>query len=57
MGFIKGSFSFIVGTAFGVYVAQNYKMPNVKKLASTALSMANHVEHTYRKPKNKDDDS
>ncbi|KAJ1416012.1 Short transmembrane mitochondrial protein 1 [Sesbania bispinosa] len=58
MGLIRSSFSFILGTAVGVYIAQNYKVPNVKTLASTALSMANHIEHTYRKPSpnNKDDE-
>lgn len=55
---IRSSFSFITGTAFGVYIAQNYNVPNVKTLASMALSMAKSIEHAYRKPtpKNKDND-
>ncbi|KAG4973009.1 hypothetical protein AAZX31_11G031600 [Glycine max] len=57
MGIIKSSFSFMMGTALGLYIAQNYKVPDVKALASTALSMANQIEHTFRKPaNNKDDD-
>ncbi|XP_058778208.1 uncharacterized protein LOC131652379 [Vicia villosa] len=56
---IRSSLSFITGTAFGVYIAQNYKVPNVKTLASMALSMASQIEQAYRKPKpkNRDDDS
>lgn len=57
MGLIRSSSSFIIGAVVGVYVAQNYKVPNVKALVSTALSMAGHIEQAYRKPKNKDDDS
>ncbi|TKY70839.1 hypothetical protein E2542_SST07133 [Spatholobus suberectus] len=56
MGIIKSSFSFMMGTALGVYVAQNYRVPNIKALASTAISMANHIEQTFRKPNKKDDD-
>ncbi|KAB2038182.1 hypothetical protein ES319_D03G128300v1 [Gossypium barbadense] len=56
MGIIKSSFSFILGTVCGVYVAQNYNVPNIKKLADTALFMVKHVEEKYRKPKNRDDD-
>ncbi|XP_057952615.1 uncharacterized protein LOC131146831 [Malania oleifera] len=55
MGIIRSSFSFILGTACGVYVAQNYNVPNIKKLANTALFMAKHVEEKYRKPKKRDD--
>ncbi|XVF11192.1 hypothetical protein REPUB_Repub08aG0004800 [Reevesia pubescens] len=56
MGIIKSSFSFMVGTFCGIYVAQNYNVPNIKKLADTALFMAKLVEEKYRKPKNRDDD-
>ncbi|XP_068651393.1 uncharacterized protein [Aristolochia californica] len=56
MGIIRSSFSFLLGTVCGVYVAQNYNVPNIKKLANTGLLMAKHVEETYRKPKNKDED-
>lgn len=53
---IRSAFSFSVGTVVGIYIAQNYDVPNVKALASTALSMASNIEQAYRKPKNKDDD-
>ncbi|XWS51600.1 hypothetical protein CRYUN_Cryun12cG0190800 [Craigia yunnanensis] len=56
MGIIKSSFSFIVGTVCGIYIAQNYSVPNIKKLVDTAFFTAKHVEEKYRKPKNRDDD-
>ncbi|KAG8058717.1 hypothetical protein GUJ93_ZPchr0002g25147 [Zizania palustris] len=55
MGLFRGSFTFMVGMGCGVYVAQNYAVPNIKKLFNTYVFMAKHVEETYRKPK-KDDD-
>ncbi|KAF4385409.1 hypothetical protein G4B88_005741 [Cannabis sativa] len=45
-----------MGTCCGVYIAQNYNVPNIKKVANTALFMAKHVEEKYRKPKKKDED-
>ncbi|GAU20741.1 hypothetical protein TSUD_231550 [Trifolium subterraneum] len=55
---IKNSMSFITGTVFGMYIAQNYNVPNVEKLASMGVSMASYVEKAYRKtqPKIMDDD-
>jgi Domain of unknown function (DUF4535) len=55
MGLFKGSFVFLTGVGCGVYIAQNYNVPNVKKLVNTYLYVAKHIEETYRKPK-KDDD-
>ncbi|KAI5601752.1 hypothetical protein POPTR_001G124100v4 [Populus trichocarpa] len=55
MGIIKSGFSFIVGTVCGVYIAQNYDVPNIKKLATTGLFMAKLVEEKYRKPKSRND--
>jgi len=55
MGIIKGCFSFIAGTVTGVYVAQNYKVPNIAKLADTFLFVAKVTEQTYRKPDKKDE--
>lgn len=43
-----------MGTAYGVYVAQNYNVPDVKKLTNTVLVIVEHIEKNYRKPK-KDD--
>ena len=56
MGIIRSCFSFIAGTVCGVYVAQNYQVPNIKKLADTALIMAKVMEEKYRKPKKRGDD-
>ncbi|MCO5564432.1 hypothetical protein L7F22_018093 [Adiantum nelumboides] len=57
MGFIRSTFSFLMGTVVGVYVAQNYDVPNVRKLYHTGLSMARQVEESHRKdgPKKPDD--
>lgn len=49
----------MVGTACGVYIAQNYNIPNMKKLGNCGLLRAKQVEQSYRKPNNKnpkDDD-
>ncbi|KAG5016498.1 hypothetical protein JHK85_022634 [Glycine max] len=37
-------------------IFQNYQVPNVTKLAGTALFLAKVVEEKYRKPKKRDDD-
>ncbi|MED6174383.1 hypothetical protein PIB30_068538 [Stylosanthes scabra] len=60
MGIIRSCFSFIAGTVCGVYVAQNYQVPNITKLIDTTLHKAKQVEETYRKPNKKkgsDDDN
>ncbi|XP_010258964.1 PREDICTED: uncharacterized protein LOC104598541 [Nelumbo nucifera] len=57
MGIIRSSFSFIMGTLCGVYVAQNYNVPNLAKLVNTGLLIAKHIEETYRKPRKRDDDN
>lgn len=51
MGIIKSCFSFIAGTVFGIYLAQSYQVPDVKKEADTALFQAKQVEEKYRKSK------
>ena len=58
MGIIKSCFSFVSGTLVGVYVAQNYSVPNIKRLTDAAVFMAKTIEQSYRKPDNKprDDD-
>ncbi|XP_052210216.1 uncharacterized protein LOC127813330 [Diospyros lotus] len=57
MGLIRSSFSFMVGTVFGVYVAQNYNVPNIQKIVNTGLVIAKHYEENYRKPKKRDEDN
>ncbi|GMQ04931.1 hypothetical protein CsSME_00050161 [Camellia sinensis var. sinensis] len=55
MGLIRSSFQFVVGTVFGVYVAQNYSVPNIHKLVNSGVAIAKHFEENYRKPKKKDE--
>ncbi|XP_052186771.1 uncharacterized protein LOC127797702 [Diospyros lotus] len=57
MGIIRSSFSFIAGTVCGIYIAQNYNVPNIQKLTNEVLFKAKHVEEQYRKPKKGDDDT
>uniref|UniRef100_A0A0E0LIS4 Uncharacterized protein n=1 Tax=Oryza punctata TaxID=4537 RepID=A0A0E0LIS4_ORYPU len=54
MGFFRTSFTLMFGMGCGVYVAQNYNVPNVKKLFNTYMFLAKHIEETYRKPKRDD---
>lgn len=56
MGIIKSSFPFMLGAVCGVYIAQNYNVPNIYKLADYAVLMAKQIEERYRKPKKPDDD-
>ncbi|WOL04805.1 respiratory burst oxidase [Canna indica] len=55
MGILRGSFSFLLGTGCGIYIAQNYNVPNIKKLFNTYMFVAKHIEETYRKPKRDED--
>ncbi|KAL0727745.1 hypothetical protein Bca4012_023838 [Brassica carinata] len=56
MGIMKSCFVFTMGTAYGVYVAQNYNVPDIKKLTNTVLVIFEHIEENYRKPKKDDDE-
>ncbi|KAK1286945.1 hypothetical protein QJS10_CPA03g01385 [Acorus calamus] len=56
MRIFRSSFCLLMGTGFGIYVAQNYNVPNIKKLFNTYMIVAKHIEENYRKPKNKDED-
>lgn len=55
MGLIRSCFKFLAGTVFGVYVAQNYDVPNIQKLYSSGMLIAKHIEQNYRKPKEGDE--
>ncbi|KAL5571915.1 hypothetical protein UlMin_021512 [Ulmus minor] len=50
MPIIRSTFCFLLGTACGAYIAQNYNLPNIKSLATSTLFKAKQVEETYRKP-------
>ncbi|KAJ8748909.1 hypothetical protein K2173_013343 [Erythroxylum novogranatense] len=50
MGIIRTSLSFMLGSFCGAYIAQNYNVPNIRKLADSSLIMAKRIEETYRKP-------
>ncbi|CAN4077954.1 unnamed protein product [Withania somnifera] len=56
MGFIKSTFSFMMGTCVGIYLAQNYNVPNIHKLFNTGLVIAKHLEENYRKPNKRHDE-
>jgi len=49
-GLIRRSFSFLWGKLANIYTSQNYNVPNIQALAESGLSMAEHIEKTYRKP-------
>jgi hypothetical protein len=49
MGIIRLTFSFMMGTLCGAYVAQNYKVPYIKRLPIQALSWASWPS-TWKKP-------
>ena len=46
----------MAGTICGIYIAQNYKVPDVQKLGSTVLFMGRLIEQNYRKPNKPDDE-
>ncbi|KAI3869826.1 hypothetical protein MKW98_031007 [Papaver atlanticum] len=57
MAILRRGFRFFVGTTFGIYVAQNYNVPNIKKVVDTGLAIAKRVEENHRKqPQIKKDD-
>ncbi|RAL52224.1 hypothetical protein DM860_016073 [Cuscuta australis] len=55
MGIIRNNFIFISGTLCGIYIAQNYNVPNIRKTIEAALFKAKVVEEKYRKPPNPGD--
>ena len=56
MGFIRTTFTFLVGTLLGVYMCQNYNIPDIRRFADSDLVMVKQIEETYPKPKSEDKD-
>ncbi|URE38578.1 hypothetical protein MUK42_05874 [Musa troglodytarum] len=44
MGVISSSFCVLLGTGCGIYIAQNYVPPKIKKLIGTWMFVAKHIE-------------
>ncbi|KAK4738606.1 hypothetical protein R3W88_002303 [Solanum pinnatisectum] len=51
MGCGRG-FTFILGSLFGVYVAQHYKVPRIGDWAHSGCVKARELEQAYRRPEN-----
>lgn len=49
MGLIPSTFSFSLGVAVGIYVAQNYNIPNVSTLLKKGVKVAGSIERAARK--------
>lgn len=45
--------SLAVGIGIGIYIAQNYNIPDIKKLVDRGIRMASHVEKAARKEEEK----
>ncbi|KAG2624257.1 hypothetical protein PVAP13_3KG119300 [Panicum virgatum] len=57
MGFLQSTSSLLIGTGCGIYIAQNYNVPNIKKLVMEMMDRGKKLEESYKKPgnnKNKD---
>ncbi|VAH01224.1 unnamed protein product [Triticum turgidum subsp. durum] len=50
MGFIQSTFSLLVGAAGGIYIAQNYDVPNIKNYMQGLMGKAKELDHAYKKP-------
>lgn len=57
MGLMRSSVHFTLGGLVGVYVAQNYNVPDVAGLVNTGLAIAKFFEKQYRKSSEADDQS
>ena len=55
MSFIRSLFFFSAGSVYGVYIAQNYSVPDVRKLFKTAVIIARVYEENYRKKPSDED--
>lgn len=50
MGFIQSTFSLLVGAAGGIYIAQNYDVPNIKNYMQGLMGKAKELDDAYKKP-------
>lgn len=46
---IRSGFVFGTGTAFGVYLAQNYRMPDIAAVVSALTKKANNAAEDHKK--------
>ncbi|KAL0905315.1 hypothetical protein M5K25_023725 [Dendrobium thyrsiflorum] len=44
MGLIRSCFTFLMGTGCGIYMAQNYDVPDMRKLVLMGLAIGRHSE-------------
>ncbi|KAM3322975.1 hypothetical protein P3S67_004126 [Capsicum chacoense] len=51
MGIIGSTVTFMAGSAFGVYLCQNYNVPTFNQLKEAAILKAKYLEDTYAKSK------
>jgi hypothetical protein len=49
MGFIKSTFSLLIGTGCGIYIAQNYNVPNIKRFIKSLMGEVKVLEESYKK--------
>ena len=54
---LSKTFIFIVGTIFGAYISQNYKIPNIKNMIDQSYNAAQIVEKNLRKEGEELDDT
>ncbi|CAL4895958.1 unnamed protein product [Urochloa decumbens] len=50
MGFLQNTFSLLIGTGCGIYIAQNYKVPKIKDLIREVMVKVKVLEESYKKP-------
>jgi hypothetical protein len=59
MGILKSTLSLLIGTGCGIYIAQNYDVPNIKEFMWSLMGRAKEFEESYKKQgngKNKDNE-
>ncbi|PIA50175.1 hypothetical protein AQUCO_01300724v1 [Aquilegia coerulea] len=49
MGFIRNNFILLFGTVCGIYIGQNYNVPNIKETANQYKEQMKELEKKYRK--------